>query len=493
MKKYLSFILSAALSLSAVASTAVFAEGTEPAAPAVDNMVVLGDSIARGYGLGEEEYSYAQLCADYLGCNLDNFAADGLDSSELLASLQNINESQKQAIENSEVVVVSIGGNDMMHYGIRQALEFAAKKDLLVEGYTADDIPEDAGVYAFNTMIDKKAFKEYADSGIQATLELNTELKAFSMNLRLTEGNNAYGKNQGIIKNTIMTNIDESVKAIRAINPDAQIIVQTVYNPFQLSPEYIEKTYGKNSGYATMLSTLREDINDVMVTFKEELSTIEDIEVVDVLQTFAAVEDINDTSDANPGSTYYFTDMQEPVDAGNGEKTMDFHPNKKGHLAIATELINKIKVKDTETGELVTPAPAEREVDPETGEKVPTLITQTVDSIDDIADCPSTVIQQIVEKAPDIKVLNLGDVDGNGFVNADDATAILVEYANISTGEPETFDEETKERANVDKNNFIDADDATAVLSYYAYLSTLQEGETPVYMFEYMKQMQSEE
>lgn len=492
MRKYLSFILSAALSLSAVSSTAVFAESAEPAVPSVDNMVVLGDSIARGYGLGEEEYSYAQLCADYLGCNLDNFAADGLDSAELLASLQNINESQKQAIENSEVVVVSIGGNDMMHYGIKQALDFAAKKNLLVEGYTADDIPEDPGVYAFNTMIDKKAFKEYADSGIQASLELNTELKAFSMNLRLTEGNNAYGQNEGIIKNKIMANINESIKAIKAINPNAQIIVQTIYNPFQLSPEYIEKTYGKNSGYATMLSTLREDINDVMVVFKEELGTIEDIEIVDVLQTFAAVEDIDDTTDANPGSTYYFTDMQEPVDAAAGEKSMDFHPNKKGHLAIATELISKIKVKDTETGELVAPVPAERPVDPETGETQPTLITATADSIDDIADCPPTVIQQIIDKAPDIKVLNLGDVDGNGFVDADDATAILVEYANISTGEPATFDEETHKKANVDGNSFIDADDATAILSYYAYLSTLH-GETPVYMFEYMKQMQSEE
>ena len=75
MKKYLSFILSASLTLSAIAPATAIAEGTENTSPTLDNMVVLGDSIARGYGLSETEHSYAEICADYFGANLDNFGA----------------------------------------------------------------------------------------------------------------------------------------------------------------------------------------------------------------------------------------------------------------------------------------------------------------------------------------------------------------------------------------------------------------------------------
>lgn len=487
MKKYLSLILAASLSFSAVASTAVFAEGTESAAPTVDNMVVLGDSISRGYGLGENDYSYAQLCADYLGCNLDNFAADGMSSAELCSTLQNVSEEQKQSIMNSDVVVVSIGSNDMIHYGAKQLLDFAAKKGLLNEGFTEDDIPEDPGVYALNQLLDKKAFKDYANSGLKAQLEINTELQAFSQNLRLTEGNNAYGENEGVIHNTIMANIDESVKAIKEINPDAQVIVQTVYQPFQFSPEYIEKHYG-DGGYATMLTQLRTTLNSVMVTFREELQEIEDIEVVDVLQTFTALEDISLSSNATPGYAYYFTNIEDDEESGT---SMDFHPNQKGHVAIASALLSKIKVKDEETGELVTPAPAERDVDPETGEAQPSLLTVTINSIEDLTDCPPLVMEQIVDTMPEMVVP--GDVNNDGLVDAVDATAIRVEYALISTGEEPELDEEATKRADVNYDGKVDARDATYVSMYYAYLSTLQEGETALNIFGYMNQIQMEE
>lgn len=504
MKRYLSFVLAASLSLSAITSSVVFAEGTESTektAPTVNNMVVFGDSIASGHGLNESEYTYAQICADYLGCNLDSFTADDMSTAKLLSSLQNPTDVQKEAIVNTDVVVISVGANDMIHVGAKRAIEFAAKKGLLAEGYTVDDIPEDPGIYAMTHMIDQKAFRKYADSGIAASAALNTELKAFSMDMRLTEGNNAYGENQGIIKNKIMTNIDESIKAIRAINPDAQIIVQTLYQPFQLSPEYIDKTYGKDSGYASMLTMLREDLNDVMVSFREELAEVqktEDFEVVDILQTFTALDDINDTCDATPGYAYYFTDMQKPVEneEENG-KTMNFNPNKNGHLAIATQILSKIKVKDTETGELVAPAPAEREVDPETGEEKPSLITQVVESIDDIADCPPTVMEQVVDKLPESKLV-IGDVNNDGLVDSVDASLILSEYANLSSNAdgveviPE-LDEEASKRADINGNGNIESVDASLALAYYAYTATLDENTTPTYMFAFVQQLQAED
>lgn len=492
MKKYLSLILVASLSLSAVASTAVFAEGTETATPALNNMVVLGDSIASGYGLDENEYSYAELCADYFGCNLDNFATEGLSSAELLKKLQSPSDEQKEAIANSDVIVVSIGGNDMIHYGAKQALSFASAHGLLAEGYTEADIPEDPGIWAMNNMIDKKAFKDYANSGLQATLALNTELRAFSSNLRLTEGNNAYGENKGIIQNEIMANISETVNAIKEINPEAQVIVQTVYQPFQFSPKYIEENYGKNSGYASMLTQFRSTLNDVMVSFREELNDVEGIEVVDVLQAFTGLEDIKSSSDATPGYAYYFTDIQEPTEAEEeGGKTMDFHPNKKGHVAIASALLSKIKVKNTETGELVSPAPATRETDPETGKETPTLISATIDSIEDISECPPLTMEQIVETLPDRVVP--GDVNNDGIIDSVDGAIILSEYANLSTIDPvPELDEEASKRADINYDGLIDSSDATYALMYYVYSSTLQEGEETLNIFEFLNKQKME-
>lgn len=65
-----------------------------------------------------------------------------------------------------------------------------------------------------------------------------------------------------------------------------------------------------------------------------------------------------------------------------------------------------------------------------------------------------------------------GDVDGNGAVNAVDASIILSEYALTSTGKPSEFDAAQREAGDVDKNGALNAVDASIVLSYYAYTAT---------------------
>ncbi|MDE6832747.1 MAG: hypothetical protein K2J39_00650 [Ruminococcus sp.] len=58
------------------------------------------------------------------------------------------------------------------------------------------------------------------------------------------------------------------------------------------------------------------------------------------------------------------------------------------------------------------------------------------------------------------------------MVDAVDATAVLVEYANLSTSGNETFSSEQKSAGDVNSDNMIDAVDASMILSFYAYLST---------------------
>lgn len=66
----------------------------------------------------------------------------------------------------------------------------------------------------------------------------------------------------------------------------------------------------------------------------------------------------------------------------------------------------------------------------------------------------------------------LGDIDGNGAVNADDASLALAEYANTSTGGTGTFTEAQTWFADVNSDSVINADDASMILAYYSYTST---------------------
>ncbi len=444
MKKFLSFIMSAAMAVSSMAVVNVSAEGEN-----IENMVILGDSIAGGYGLDPEtEYTYAQICADYLGCNVENYAVDGLDSAELCTMLETLDDEKKQAVSDADVVVISIGGNDIIHYTSKTILDYAARRNFLKPEYTADDIPEDPGMYAMMHMINFRgegSLQEYAESGITAVTDLNRELKSLSANLRLSTGNNAYGENQGIIPNQIIPNIEKAVKTIDSINPDARIIVQTVYQPMQFSPEFVESEYG-NGKYAMMLTQLREDFNLVMDTFREELRTVEGIEIADVFYQFTSLKQLSDSCNATPGYAYYFTDIQEPLESQNGGKTKDFHPNQKGHLAIASTILDVIGVKNT---------------------SLDGLYTTVFNNIDDNKYYPTIAYKKFMDGID----LVPGDVNGDGLTDTVDAAATLKEYALVSAQKPETFTDKQKMIANINHDQFVDTVDATVTMMYYAKLS----------------------
>jgi len=409
-------------------------------------MTVIGDSIASGYGLSENEYSYAQICADYFGCNVDNFAVAGIDSTDLCTAIQNINDVQKQSIINSDVIVISIGGNDIINYSCKRILDFTANKNLLKPGFTADDIPEDPSINDIIRMVNlsgEGGLKDYVDGNMLATIELNNELSSIYQNLCISSGSH-----EGIIPNKVMGNINTTVSAIRQVNPNARIIVQTVYQPLQLSQEYILSEYG-NGSYASMLSLIRTRFNSVMDFFRKELQKIEGIEIADVFYQFTSLNDvINGSTNETPGYAYYFTDMQEPFEAETeGGKTKDFHPNQKGHLAIATTIIDTLGIKTENSGE---------------------LYAKIFNSLDDKEDYPLIAYKTFTETTD----VSLGDLNKDGLINAVDATAVLSEYATLSTGDQTKLSEKQKLAVDINRDNLVDAVDATSILSYYAHLST---------------------
>lgn len=81
---------------------------------------------------------------------------------------------------------------------------------------------------------------------------------------------------------------------------------------------------------------------------------------------------------------------------------------------------------------------------------------------------------------------DLGDVNGDGKINAVDASGVLAYYAYVSTNQDGGFTEEQKLAADVDFDGKINAVDASNILAYYAYVSTTKE--KPLSMKEYMEQ-----
>lgn len=65
-----------------------------------------------------------------------------------------------------------------------------------------------------------------------------------------------------------------------------------------------------------------------------------------------------------------------------------------------------------------------------------------------------------------------GDVDGNGVIDASDASIVLAAYASVQTGGQTGFSEIQYATADVDGNDVIDASDASMILSYYSYTQT---------------------
>ena len=66
----------------------------------------------------------------------------------------------------------------------------------------------------------------------------------------------------------------------------------------------------------------------------------------------------------------------------------------------------------------------------------------------------------------------LGDVDGNGAINAVDASIVLQYYANTSIKKDGGLTKEQVTAADVNKDGKADAVDASIILSYYAYCGT---------------------
>lgn len=67
-----------------------------------------------------------------------------------------------------------------------------------------------------------------------------------------------------------------------------------------------------------------------------------------------------------------------------------------------------------------------------------------------------------------------GDVNGDGFIDAVDASVVLNEYSRLSSGKPSKFDTEHKKVSDWNGDSITDAVDASGILKKYAELSSAE-------------------
>lgn len=282
-KRMIPAVLTAAAAVSVSALGVAAAEG--------ENLVVLGDSITTGYGL--EGYvsgdntsaadSFAnRLSADYTG--YANLAVDGRTSAQLLAALSE--EETISALENADDVVISIGGNDLL-----QPLITGMQMSLMSD-------PEFMQGITDGTLTEEDITQKMSETSIEEMVET----AASTIDLSAT------GDNIG----NIFSGINE-------INPDCDIYILTVYDPYDGGTEM------------SVASDMISELND---TITSSASSYDNVTVVDVYSSFK-------------GNAVGYTNISE----------MDIHPNKAGHEVIYDLLKNTyITQNDQSEEQLAEPA-----------------------------------------------------------------------------------------------------------------------------------------
>ena len=232
-----------------------------------DVVVFFGDSIAAGYGLADvENERYSSLIAAEYGCEVYNYAVSGDDGADLLALLA---EGNCEKLKDATVIVLSIGANNVLH--------------------------------AAETLI--PYFESLQNGTAEGTLDVTDVMNEVAAGI-----------------DRFKTELPRIIASLRAVNPDAQIIFQTVYNPYRDYTEFKVEQNGFQLSFAAVSASSVISLNDVIEDGAEENGYI----VCEIYTPFKEYE--GNLINALP-------------DGSN----VDPHPNKEGHKLLAELVAEAVK------------------------------------------------------------------------------------------------------------------------------------------------------
>lgn len=211
--------------------------------------VALGDSISTGYKLeNKDSDSFASKLAKAYNKKLINLAKDGSDSTILLNMLNStdakVNEA-KQSLKSADMITLTVGGNNILG-----PLMTTIKRALNLEDTATSEQVQQALLTNQDVLI--KIYQQFQNP---ETIKLfSDEITSFAVEF------------------------PEIIKNIKTLNPNAPMVVQTVYNPLdkinglselsKLADEFIKRINGVI--VSNSLNTYK--VADVYTAFKSNTS-----------------------------------------------------------------------------------------------------------------------------------------------------------------------------------------------------------------------------
>lgn len=276
------------------------------------SIVVLGDSIARGYGLQNvERERYSALLSDllkecYERVDITNYGIDGQTGKELADSLAS---NPPAELSGADAVIISIGGNNML----TRLGELFKDSDMLKEG-AVEALKEYFTNLLATDAVGKSRFEAAAAKISQMVSSINSVFESENFKSLL---NDAVSK--------LRDELPAIVSAVREAGAK-RILVQTIYNPYYDTVISLRGVDGKLD-LATRGEQAVAELNNVI----RELADENGYEIVEIHDAFSASLDRL----TNAGIDLSSAVSGFPLNFG-----VDPHPNAAGHRLIA-ELIKE--------------------------------------------------------------------------------------------------------------------------------------------------------
>lgn len=247
----------------------------------------LGDSIAYGYGLIDfDNERYSALIGNELTDKVKNFvsfnyAVNGDTSLDLINLIKSGGAPE---LKHADLVTISIGANNVLGTSLSKLSEYY----LYVSSVTDENLKNIRIPQIYDEMMVQNA------AGIaQFSLDIIT-----------------------------------IIEAVRKEAPDAQIVFQTIYNPYRrldVSFDFIKATLD----LAEETDRLVKELNDIIIANSSVLG----YDVADVYTAFSGLDNVVNADTFTGGDADFATALVEA----------DPHPNKDGHRIIADTILPLIK------------------------------------------------------------------------------------------------------------------------------------------------------
>ena len=295
--------------------------------------VALGDSIADGYGLADDEQSFPELVAAERGYDLKTVtSSDGWTSDDLLAQLSD--EVVAAEVAAADVVTITVGGNDLM-------------------GALYDYLAAQVG----GGVVTAERIEEMLTDG-SGEIDLGGTNPMVSMVMGALAGFPA-SEQAGAAIAKLDANLTSIVSGIKTANPDATIVITNQYNPYG---------HLEDAAVAAVVSAFGQGV-ETLNTALQDLATSAGVPVADVYALF-------DASETAPCNAW----------VQDSKANLDFHPNALGHELIA----QAVEAKLPEPTPDPEPGPNWTEVAPEAAGAEPGA-TVTVD-MDGTTEVPAAAL-----------------------------------------------------------------------------------------------------